>query len=61
MLEEKYIELVNKKIDGHLSAEEEHLLASYLETNPTARAYYKDLKQSMDLLENLNEFPECQT
>ena len=55
MSDEKYIELVNKKIDGQLTAEEEQILTSYLDKNPIAKEHYKDLKQSMGLLENLDE------
>ncbi len=55
MSDEKYIELINKKIDGQLTTDEEQILNSYLVTHPNSGDYSKDLRRAMELLENLDE------
>lgn len=51
----KYIEMVNKKIDGLITAEEELWLAAHLQKNAGDKEFLTDLEKSMDMLNNLEK------
>ena len=42
MIDEKYIELINKDIDKEITRKEKTLLESYLKSNPEARNLYDE-------------------
>jgi hypothetical protein len=51
-IEQRYIELINAEIDGHLSAADKALLERYLDEHDEARAYRDDLRDTCALLED---------
>ena len=53
MIDEKYIELINKDIDKEITRKEKTLLESYLKSNPEARNLYDELVISENLLDKL--------
>ena len=55
MNEEKFIDLINKEIDGIISAQEKKGLMEYLEKNPEAKQKYQDLVDSTKYLDKLDE------
>jgi hypothetical protein len=55
MIDQKYKLLINKAIDGALSAEDEKRLRIYLEHNPEARHLLEDLRQTSAVLNKLSE------
>jgi hypothetical protein len=55
MVNQKYLELINKDIDNNISAYEKELLDNYLKTNPEAHALHQDLFEIENLLDKLPE------
>lgn len=55
MIENTYIELMHKEIDGIIDQEEKDKLSSYLRDNNEAAQYYRDLVQTTDLLKEVPE------
>ncbi|MFZ0453249.1 MAG: hypothetical protein WCE54_18405 [Ignavibacteriaceae bacterium] len=53
MIEEKYIELINKDIDKEITQKEKTLLELYLKSNPEAQNLYDEYVKSENLLEKL--------
>jgi hypothetical protein len=53
MIEEQYIELINKEIDGELTTIEQEKLHSYLGSNPDAQNFYDELRQTANLLSQI--------
>ena len=53
MIDEKYIELINKDIDKEITQKEKDLLESYLKSNPEAQNLYDELVSSESLLDKL--------
>ena len=56
MNEEKFIDLINKEIDGIISAQEKRILMEYLENNPGVKQNYKDLVDSTKYLDKFEPF-----
>jgi len=50
MIDNKYIELMNKEIDGEITKAEQEKLNRYLSANPEAQNFYDELRQTSDLL-----------
>jgi len=55
MTEEKYIELINKEVDGLISAKEKHQLHEYLKEDLKAKDLYEETVKSSELLKQVNE------
>lgn len=55
MIEERYLELIHRAIDGALSANEEADLRSYLNRSPEAKRLFDDLKLLSSTVKNLQE------
>ncbi len=53
MIDKKYIELINKEIDGVITKVEQERLHSYLSTNPEAQNFYDELHQTSELLSKI--------
>lgn len=53
MIEKKYIELINKEIDGVITENEHEKLQNYLSANPEAQKFYDELGQTSELLHNM--------
>ncbi len=53
MIDKKYIELINKEIDGVITKVEQERLHSYLSTNPEAQNFYDELRQTSELLSKI--------
>lgn len=54
MIDKDYIELINKEIDGVISAEESVKLKDYLEKNPDAQKCYDDYVKLSKMLQQVN-------
>ncbi|MFQ5824373.1 MAG: hypothetical protein ACE5JB_09990 [bacterium] len=55
MIEEKYIELINKEIDGKISHRESVKLKEYLAKNPEAQNLYNDFVNISDILNEVEK------
>ena len=55
MNEKKFIDLINKEIDGIISAQRKKSLVEYLEKNPGVKQKYHNLTKSIKYLEKLDE------
>ena len=55
MIEEKYIELINKEIDGVNSPKDSAKLEEYLTKNTEAQELYSELVMTSNMLNNVNE------
>lgn len=55
MIDEKYIELIHKEIDGVIRPEEQRMLKAYLNENPEAQTLYRELLQTVQLLNQVEE------
>jgi len=55
MNETKFIDLINKEIDGIISAQEKKGLMEYLEKNPEEKQKYQNLVDSTNYLEKFDE------
>jgi hypothetical protein len=55
MNEEKFIDLINKEIDGIISTQEKKSLLHYLEENPEAKQKYFNLTRSIKHLDKLHD------
>ena len=53
MVNQKYLELINKDIDNTISIAEKELLSIYLKTNPEAYAMHQELIETEKLLDKL--------
>ncbi|MCU0643870.1 MAG: hypothetical protein MUC94_06380 [bacterium] len=53
MIDEKYIELMNKEIDGVITKSEQERLHNYLSANSEAQKLYNDLRQTSELLSKI--------
>jgi hypothetical protein len=45
MIDEHHIELINREIDGEISADDHEELMGYLDTHPEARDHYNELRE----------------
>lgn len=57
MIDKKYIELMNKAIDGVATKSEQERLRSYLSVNSEAQNFYNDLSRTSELL---NKIPKVE-
>jgi len=55
MIGKKYIELINKEIDGIISPEEQEQLQAYLQENPEAQKLYRELIRTAGMLNQIEE------
>lgn len=55
MIDEKYIELIHKDIDGIIRPEEQEMLKAYLNENPEAQTLYRELQQTVQMLNQVEE------
>jgi len=55
MIDEKYIELIHKEIDGIIRPDELRMLKTYLNENPEAQTLYRELQQTVQLLNQVEE------
>jgi hypothetical protein len=55
MIDEKYLELVNKEIDGEITPKEKERLEKYIEENPELKQLYIDMIKTSDLLDEVEE------
>ena len=55
MIDEKYIELIHKEIDGIIQPGELGMLKAYLNENPEAQTLYRELQQTVQLLNQVEE------
>ncbi len=53
MIDEKYIELMHKELDGVISAGERKLLMGYLLEHADAKIFYQELKETVVLLDKV--------
>lgn len=53
MIDETYIELMHKEIDGIIEPEERDELQKYISDNDEAKNYYRDLMQTTNLLKDI--------
>jgi len=53
MVDQKYLELINKEIDNTISASEKELLDKYLRSNPEAYTMRQELSEAEKLLDRL--------
>lgn len=53
MIDEKYIELINKEIDSVITKTEQERLYRYLSANPEAQQFHDELRQTSDLLSKI--------
>jgi len=53
MIDKKYIELMNKEIDGEITTIEQQRLHSYLSANPEAQKFHDELCQTSELLSKM--------
>ncbi len=53
MIEQTYLELMHKAIDGEITEEERKRLEAYLRTHPQAEHYFRQLQQTNELLQNV--------
>lgn len=53
MIDRKFIELMNKEIDGVITEGDQKKLQSYLSAHPDAQKFYAELRQTSDLLHNM--------
>ena len=53
MIDEKYIELINKEIDGEITSIEQERLNRYYSVNPEARKFHDELRQTSELLSEI--------
>jgi len=49
MIEEKYIDLINKEVDGIISEKEKNQLSEFLEKNPQAKIIYQEIIKTSEL------------
>ena len=58
MLDKKYIDLINKEIDGFITQDEKDDLLNHLKENEEAQQYYSEMIRTDDLLSNVkNIYP----
>ncbi len=55
-IDEHYIELINKEIDGLITSKEKVELSTYLQKNPEVIKLYEELRRTAELLEQTPEF-----
>ena len=55
MIEDKYLELIHKKIDGEITEKEKEELFQFLKANPEAEKLYNDL---LDISKDLGDIGE---
>ncbi len=55
MVDKKYIELINKKIDGLINQVEKAKLQQYIIENPEAHKLYNEMIRTAGLLDNIDE------
>ncbi len=55
MIEDKYIEIINKEIDGRLTPDESARLKDYLSRTPEAQLFYNDMAKVSTMLSELRE------
>ena len=55
MIDEKYLELIHRKIDGDITEDEKDQLFRFLKTNPEAEQLYNDLLEMSKDLGGLEE------
>lgn len=55
MIDEKYIDLIHKEIDGIIRPDEQRMLKAYLNENPEAQTLYRELQQTVQMLNKVEE------
>lgn len=53
MINQRYLELINRDIDNTISEDERNVLNKYLKTNPDAYSIHQDLQETEKLLDKL--------
>ncbi|NIR50163.1 hypothetical protein GWO43_16800 [candidate division KSB1 bacterium] len=57
MIDQKYLELINKDVDGNISSSEKSKLEAYLVDNPKARKIHRELIQLSKMLNQMEDVP----
>lgn len=55
MIDKKYIELIHKEIDGIIRPDDRRMLKTYLDENPEAQTLYRELQQTVKMLNQVAE------
>jgi hypothetical protein len=55
MIDEKYMELINKAVSGEITPDEKVKLHRYLQTTPEAEKLYREMLQTADLLSSVGD------
>jgi len=55
MIDKDYIELIHKDIDGIIRPDEQEMLKAYLNENPEAQTLYRELQETVQMLNQVEE------